>query len=776
MKVLGRVVHRLNSSVAQAAMDADALRLPPLRTGADTVLDVLSTALLALSAVCALLYLLRVYFDNGGVIPLNRRCVPSRPCALALGRPGPALPGPPRGFCFGGSRPPGPQAAEPGQTPDPPGNRYYARRWVSPSGSSGARVQKWLQVRLGPGAGGNNTRGGVAQRPRRPAAWLPPSLTAPSNASRLVLPCSAQAVCTASVGELLPHPALHDLTALSQARRPRTMHSPTPPGPPSRRLAGLSRGAGYAALGAPRALGWLASFVSTADKHCGASPSPASPQHGQQPGCSAVGLARPAPGLTVRLAPCVQDKLVLVVFERTTGEPVMFHMAFKAGFTHAIVLHLGLVMVVPAHQGRHLQRLCMVNMALACLSYYTFGYIMTDIAASPSATKQVGDHMTDCFPNYRHNCSPHQGGGPLDWQLAVARFMVRYHRADFGTSPQAVLDEQTLVVRGSNAGEGGAAVLVEHFDKRKSRASRPNAFVEQLLGSGPTPDEILHVGRASLPAFAWGAALRGCKPLRCAVMAIHLLRLMPALMPAALGRPDACLARFKAFCARTRFSIQLAGAPEPQPGGVLWVCNHFSWLDYPVLQCASDRLLRVVARADLGAEGVFGAMAQKLMRSLDVVIEYRRGDKGSGSAVRDALRGALTQRNVPVLLFPEGTSRVSGPPGPFRTGGMHVAFDTGRPVQAVALWYSEAIGLAPQTDALEGTALMLRYPTQCVVKFGPLLWPKDYATADEFAAACEQAVRDAYTSVAVDQAAEEDAGRGSPRHSAAAEADEKKEQ
>jgi 1-acyl-sn-glycerol-3-phosphate acyltransferase len=459
---------------------------------------------------------------------------------------------------------------------------------------------------------------------------------------------------------------------------------------------------------------------------------------------------------------------VLVVFERRTGEPVMFHMAFKAGYTHDIVLHLGLVMVTPAHQGRHLQRLCMVNMALACLSYYTLGYIMTDIAASPSATKQVGDHMTDCFPNYRHNCNPDQGGGPLPWQLAVARFMVRYHRADFGTSPAAVLDEKTLVVRGSNAGEGGAAVLVEHFEKRRSRAARPNAFVESLLGTGPTPDEILHVGRASLPAFVWGAALRGCKPLRCAVMAIHLLRLMPALVPAALGRPDACLARFRAYCARTRFSIQLAGAPAPEPGGVLWVCNHYSWLDYPVLQCASDRLLRVVARADLGAEGVFGAMAQKLMRALDVVIEYRRGDKGSGAAVRDALRGALTERQVTVLLFPEGTSRVSGPPGPFRTGGMQVAFETGRPVQAVALWYSEPLGLAPQTDALEGTANMLRFPTQCVVKFGAFLWPKDYATADEFAAACEQAVRDAYSSIAVDGVEAPAAGvedDGSPRHS-----------
>jgi hypothetical protein len=106
---------------------------------------------------------------------------------------------------------------------------------------------------------------------------------------------------------------------------------------------------------------------------------------------------------------------VLVVFERRSGKPVMFHMAFKAGYHHEVVLHLGLVMVSPQHQGQHLQRLCMLNMVLACLTYFTPSYVMTDIAASPSATKQVGDHMLDCFPNYRHNCSPAAGGGPQAW-------------------------------------------------------------------------------------------------------------------------------------------------------------------------------------------------------------------------------------------------------------------------------------------------------------------------------------------------------------------------
>ena len=81
------------------------------------------------------------------------------------------------------------------------------------------------------------------------------------------------------------------------------------------------------------------------------------------------------------------------------------------------------------------------------------------------------------------------------------------------------------------------------------------------------------------------------------------------------------------------------------------------------------------------------------------------------------------------------------------------AHAAGAPVQPVALRYSEPLGLAPQTDALAGTAAMLRYPTQAVVKFAPLLWPRDFASAADFAAAAEQAVRDAYAAIAPADAA-----------------------
>jgi 1-acyl-sn-glycerol-3-phosphate acyltransferase len=87
---------------------------------------------------------------------------------------------------------------------------------------------------------------------------------------------------------------------------------------------------------------------------------------------------------------------------------------------------------------------------------------------------------------------------------------------------------------------------------------------------------------------------------------------------------------------------------------------------------------------------------------------------------------------------------------------MAVAYEAGVPVQPVALWYSEPIGLAPETPALAGTANMLRYPTQAIVKFAPLLLPADYASADDFAAACEAAVREAYAQVAVDLCSREE--------------------
>ena len=49
---------------------------------------------------------------------------------------------------------------------------------------------------------------------------------------------------------------------------------------------------------------------------------------------------------------------------------------------------------------------------------------------------------------------------------------------------------------------------------------------------------------------------------------------------------------------------------------------------------------------------------------------------------------------------------------------------------------------------------------QAVVKFGPLLWPKDFRSSEEFAAAAEGAVRRQYAAIAIDASLKQDKAAG----------------
>ena len=57
------------------------------------------------------------------------------------------------------------------------------------------------------------------------------------------------------------------------------------------------------------------------------------------------------------------------------------------------------------------------------------------------------------------------------------------------------------------------------------------------------------------------------------------------------------------------------------------------------------------------------------------------------------------------------------------------------------MWYSEPIGLAPESPTLAQLSEMVRRPMQCVARLGPLIWPADFEDANAFAAAVEDRVR-----------------------------------
>jgi len=115
--------------------------------------------------------------------------------------------------------------------------------------------------------------------------------------------------------------------------------------------------------------------------------------------------------------------------------------------------------------------------------------------------------------------------------------------------------------------------------------------------------------------------------------------------------------------------------------------------------------------------------------------------------VREALKSALVEARNPVLVFPEGTARESGPPLPFKHGSLLSAYSLNVPVQPVSLWYSESIGLSLTADTLSQLSNMVRFPMQCALKVGALIFPSDFDDAQAFADAIEKEINRNYVTL-----------------------------
>jgi len=99
---------------------------------------------------------------------------------------------------------------------------------------------------------------------------------------------------------------------------------------------------------------------------------------------------------------------------------------------------------------------------------------------------------------------------------------------------------------------------------------------------------------------------------------------------------------------------------EPSDGGVLYVCNHQSFLDPPLTAFALLRPMHFMARDTLFRGGPF----QWLIESLNA-FPVRRS-MGDTRAMKQALRRLKEGR--PLVVFPEGTRTRDGRVGPFRPG------------------------------------------------------------------------------------------------------------
>ena len=136
-------------------------------------------------------------------------------------------------------------------------------------------------------------------------------------------------------------------------------------------------------------------------------------------------------------------------------------------------------------------------------------------------------------------------------------------------------------------------------------------------------------------------------------------------------------ARTILFAAQVRVTSELLGDLPKEP--VVFVSNHVSALDIPILFATLPRSFRIVYKRSLVYVPLMGLF---LLAARNVPIDRSRAFRARRSLASAARR---IRSGVSVALFPEGTRSGDSPMGAFKRGSFKLAVEAGAPVVPVSL-------------------------------------------------------------------------------------------
>ena len=130
--------------------------------------------------------------------------------------------------------------------------------------------------------------------------------------------------------------------------------------------------------------------------------------------------------------------------------------------------------------------------------------------------------------------------------------------------------------------------------------------------------------------------------------------------------------------ATTGVSTQVVGLDRVPPvGSYVFVSNHQSIYDIPILFSSLPFQLRIIAKASLGA---FPVLGWHLRYTGHLLVDRAR----PGAATLRQV-GQLMRRGHSLVVFPEGTRSVDGQVGRFKRGLFLLAVEAGLPIVPVAI-------------------------------------------------------------------------------------------
>lgn len=121
-------------------------------------------------------------------------------------------------------------------------------------------------------------------------------------------------------------------------------------------------------------------------------------------------------------------------------------------------------------------------------------------------------------------------------------------------------------------------------------------------------------------------------------------------------------------------------ANVPRDRACVYMSNHQSNIDIPLLYSVFPGTLRMVAKAELFKVPLWG----RAMKEAGFVRVTRSGDRAEAMAAMEECAAAI-RRGINVWIAPEGTRSVDGRIAKFKKGGFILARDTGADIVPVAI-------------------------------------------------------------------------------------------
>lgn len=163
-------------------------------------------------------------------------------------------------------------------------------------------------------------------------------------------------------------------------------------------------------------------------------------------------------------------------------------------------------------------------------------------------------------------------------------------------------------------------------------------------------------------------------------------------------------------------------------GNYIYMCNHVSNLDAPIVIPAIPRRTSVLVKKELFRVPILS----RAMRLGQFVPVDRANRDAAIASVQKATE--VLKSGVNLTVFPEGTRSRSGKLLPFKKGPFHLAMESQAPIIPMSIHGTETMMPKQGVRVRTGTA---------VIVFHAPIWPRDYPDRDALAQAVREKIASA---------------------------------